>query len=159
MAYSPTQNIFGLLDGGPDNANWVRGNQFSVKYPQHKLSDSYRHKKEINVGKLLKNNPIVEAKSEYFPEPDQCIKKNKWYLQYPYKRPFSNTGQPMYNQESEHSATFYFGEQTNPVTGSEHNVIIEGFDGNSTKSLHVLTVTIFIIALFVLCAMLIRMRR
>lgn len=180
LGYSPAQNVFGLIDGGPgksvstdfkalelgypdslgqNNANWVRGNQFSDMYPQVKLSDAYKHHTEINVGKLLKNNPIVEAKSEYFPEPDQCIKKNKWYLQYPYKRPFSATGQPMYNQETEHSATFYFGEQSNPATGMERPVIVEGFNPNSTKSLHVLTVTIFVIALFLMSVMLIRMRR
>jgi hypothetical protein len=83
ITYSPAQGTAGFTQGAPDNAKWVRGNEFGDNYKenlrfsnrngdlltmghQDKLANAHLHSKEINVGKVLQSNPLYVADSPFY---------------------------------------------------------------------------------------------
>ena len=141
LGYSPDQKVFGIIQDGSENANWVRGNEFGVDYNQRRF-DGTGKTKEIDVGALLKNNPMMVADSPFYPKPDQAMKDNKWNLTYPYFKQYSDRGQPVFNQGSLQSPTVFFGGDK----------IIEGFSGSTGSTClrnSIFIVLILVIVLFV----------
>lgn len=66
LTYSPEQGTAGFTQGAPDNANFVRGNEFADNYNQKQFANAHLHSKEINVGKVLQSNPLYVADSPFY---------------------------------------------------------------------------------------------
>jgi len=86
------------------NADWVRGNQFSVKYPYKKKPPFVEQvafpnvtQKDGPVDYLGSNSKIVmRNNSPFYPYPSQKILENPHNWEYPRSHEYLN-GQPIYN--------------------------------------------------------------
>jgi len=81
---SPNQNIMSIVDGGPSNANWVRGNQFSNNYSYKNIWG--RKKVELNP---LQEEPKTMANvvpSPFYPFPTFFDRNDRLYKTYPDNR-------------------------------------------------------------------------
>lgn len=149
LTYSPTQGTAGLTSGGSDNANWVRGNEFADNYDQKRFSNAHLHRKEINVGKIIQTNPLYVANSPFYPQPNSCIKKDKWHMTYPHFPEYSKNGQPIFYGDPAQQPTLFLGKDRldNKLE------MIEGFGLNmndGSKEMRILVVVIGIIFLFMI---------
>ena len=63
------------------NADWVRGNQFSVNYDQEKVED--RIKYSFKAPQLEEERKTYVGNDPYYPIPDRCKWNNFWYKTYP----------------------------------------------------------------------------
>lgn len=184
LTYSPAQGTAGFTQGAPDNANWVRGNQFSDNYNQAQFANTHLHSKEINVGKVLQTNPLYVADSPFYKrgkagcsrcsayqqqqcvgdcsckpdsQPTSCTRRDKWNLTYPRFPAFTDSGQPIFYSDPAQQPTLYVGKD------NEHqNVlkVIEGFnpidfDSGSTQMM----VIIWAVALIAIFMLMLHMRK
>jgi hypothetical protein len=51
---------------------------------------------KLDVGKIIQTNPLYVAKSPFYPQPNSCIKKDKWHMTYPHSPEYSKEGQPIF---------------------------------------------------------------
>lgn len=171
LTYSPNQKTAGFTEGAPNNANWVRGNDFADKYPQKRLSNAHLHSKEIDVGKVLQTNTLYVANSPFYrrskpgcsscsaydqqrcadkqctpdSQPTSCTKGNKWYMTYPHQKEYAKSGQPIFYGDSAQEPTLYFGDDDRVIEG--FNPI--DFDSGSTQ-LIVIIWAVVLISVFML---------
>lgn len=175
LTYSPAQGTAGFTQGAPDNANWVRGNEFGDNYKEKQFANAHLHSKEINVGKVLQSNPLYVADSPFYKrgppgcsgcsayeqqqcsppckctpdsQPTSCTRKDKWNMTYPHLAEYTNSGQPIFYSDPAQQPTFYIGPDKNGVK------VIEGFnpidfDSGSTQMM-VLIWAVALIAVFML---------
>ena len=68
-------------DGINGNADWVRGNQFGVRYNDSMIND--RTKYIQNVPVLKEARKTYTSYDQFYPVPNRCIQNNKWYKEYP----------------------------------------------------------------------------
>lgn len=90
-----------------DNANWVRGNQFGVKYPSKKDKTFVEVVSIPNV-KADRSGPsdylgndakiVIRNNDPFYPYPSQHLLENKNYWSYMHSSKYLN-GQPIYNYE------------------------------------------------------------
>lgn len=86
------------------NANWVRGNEFGVKYPYRKdktfvetVSVPSVEQKGMTVDYMGGNAKVVmRNNSPFYPYPSQRLLENRNYWAYPHEHKYLN-GQPIYN--------------------------------------------------------------
>lgn len=80
---SPTQNIVGMVEGGPDNANWVRGNDFANEYNYHRI-----HERPVVQMKDLPKEPKTHANvvpSQFYPYPGFYNRDDMNYKTFPHE--------------------------------------------------------------------------
>ena len=121
FTYNKDQNIPGIFCGGEDNANFVRGNQFSnncgKNYVDHSfdvlsIGNNKLNIEEINIDEystkarkpvqqkmeniLFKDNPTVVSDSPFYPYPNFNYTKNNKYIEYPHSKHYNENGMPIY---------------------------------------------------------------
>lgn len=183
LTYSPEQGTAGFTQGAPNNANWVRGNEFADNYNQKKFANAHLHSKEINVGKILQSNPLYVANSPFYrrgkpgcsscsayeqqqcagdcgckrgpdSQPTSCTRGDKWNLTYPHSPEFAQSGQPIFYSDPEQQPTFFIGKEKGGIR------VIEGFnptdfDSGSTQMM----VIIWAVALISIFFLMISLRK
>jgi hypothetical protein len=172
FTYNEQQNIPGIFCGGEDNANFVRGNQFSnecgknyqdnskknmlsignnilstVNPTANNDIDEYSLKatKPVQTGMeevLIKDNPTVISDSPFYPYPNYNNTKNKKYIEYPHAKHYTDGGMPLY--------TYPY----NTLTKSPVKTISEHFsNGCGCKNKNGLYIGIFVILILLIIAM------
>jgi hypothetical protein len=86
--------------GGSDNANFVRGNDFSVDYDYNQFSDvktnEYTIEQPVQIPMELQNPNIINDKSTFYPETNFFLAQNRKYKTYPKPNNYTSTGFPTY---------------------------------------------------------------
>jgi len=90
--YSPQQNLWGVVSGGPNNANWVRGNQFANNYEYQDLYN--KPLSSVSVPKFHRAEPVLVSDSPFYPFPDYTNRFLKNYKSYPYENKYVD-GHPL----------------------------------------------------------------
>ena len=108
--YSPGQNTIGRVcttmgTEGPlysrephdgigvnGNADWVRGNQFGVRYDDSMINDRVKYVK--NVPTIKETRKTYVNYDQFYPVPDRCMQNNEWYKEYPHTKNYTETGYP-----------------------------------------------------------------
>ena len=85
--YHPKQKVKGLVCNYTENANFVRGNQFSNDFKN--LYDSEKYTVEQPV--LEPSNPLMVSSSPFYPYPGFEYKINPYYKTYPYSNDYLGT--------------------------------------------------------------------
>lgn len=81
LVSSKNQNMIGIVDGGLDNSNWVRGNQFAVDYDYKDIWGKPQHE----LKPLEKQPPTIAnvVPSQYYPYTTMFDRNNRKFKTYP----------------------------------------------------------------------------
>lgn len=119
-------------EGVNGNADWVRGNQFSVHYNQQKIED--RMKYNFKTPALLDERKTYIGNDPFYPVPDRCRWNNSWYKTFPRTdlQNYTSGGFPKwkypYNTTQPNSRA-----PVSLISGSSNQKIIENFtDSDNT---------------------------
>jgi hypothetical protein len=77
------------------NADWVRGNQFSVPYSESAINNRtlFSFPSSVNKGVLPKK---YISQDPFYPAPDFALSKKCWFKEYPHSKKYTNSGIPFW---------------------------------------------------------------
>jgi hypothetical protein len=147
---SKAQGVVGIVcnqPGGSDNANFVRGNQFGVNYPddsnlqKNKQNIEYTVKEPVQIPMELQNPMVIYDKNTFYPEPSFFLRKNKDFLTYPLQQNYTEYGLPTYT---------YPYKTLNPIFDDPNQQgIIESFENENRSKTGKFLLLLIIVLIFV----------
>lgn len=93
--YSTTQYMPAFVCSSGGNADFVRGNEFSVDYNRDKMYNGL--KREIEIVEPEKVDTQYYMNSDFYPYPNFDYTKNNNYKTYPHPKTYSKNGIPFYH--------------------------------------------------------------
>jgi len=143
---SKAQGVVGIVcnqPGGSDNANFVRGNQFGVNYPddsdltKNKQKIEYNVKEPVQIPMELQNPMVIYDKNTFYPEPSFFLRKNKDFITYPLQQNYTEYGLPTYT---------YPYKTLNPIFNDPNQQgIIESFENENRSKTGKFLLLVFIL--------------
>jgi len=147
---SKAQGVVGIVcnqPGGSDNANFVRGNQFGLNYPddsnlkKYKQNIEYTVKEPVQIPMELQNPLVIYDKNTFYPEQSFFLRKNKDFLTYQLPQDYTEFGLPTYT---------YPYKTLNPIFNDPNQQgIIESFENESINRNGKFLILLFIILIIV----------
>lgn len=147
---SKAQGVVGIVcnqSGGSDNANFVRGNQFGVNYPddsnlkKNKQNIEYTVKEPVQIPMELQNPMVIYDKNTFYPEPSFFLRKNKDFITYPLQQNYTEFGLPTYT---------YPYKTLNPIFNDPNQQgIIESFENENRSKTGKFLLLLIIVLIFV----------
>lgn len=95
--YSKEQGMPIIYCSSGGNANFVRGNKFSVNYNRNKIYRGLEREIEINQPEIV-DSQYYKNNTNFYPYPNFNYTKNKNYKTYPHSKSYSNNGIPFYHE-------------------------------------------------------------
>jgi hypothetical protein len=148
------------LDDGPGvngNADWVRGNQFGVRYDSSMINN--RTKYILNTPSLKENNKTYVNYDQFYPAPGRYNVNNSMYKDYPHTNKYTENGYPTW--KNPYATTQLNSRSPTEIISTDNIIDVDIFDmienfsdnnnGNSNKRVYFWIGMITIVSSLIYC--------
>ncbi len=111
------------------NADWVRGNQFAVRYDDSMIND--RTKYINNIPSLKKGRKKYVSPDQFYPIPNRCQKNNFWYKEYPTNSNYTIAGFPTWKYP--YNTTQPGSRNPSKIMNPQNISVVEHFSTDSNR--------------------------